>query len=237
MIEEKFKWETVGDKDDKEFLKGLVQRTKAIYGDIKPAKYDLDDFDKDLDKLLKKFVKDGDSYFNSKDNQDLGKVNKIHGDWMKAAQKEFKHVTTNTGWRGQLNAFTRNLSTLWQVHMEAEAGRTENRGYKVFKRKDFMKKFEQVKLFEQFVNERFNAKKAAKELKGFGFKNVDDSGNEISVETGPYENPFGSKQSYTFFWNGEIMWCESDEAETEWMGEITTAEQFADAIEDPTGWA
>lgn len=94
-----------------------------------------------------------------------------------------------------------------------------------------------VKLFEQFVNERFNAKKAAKELKGFGFKNVDDSGNEISVETGPYENPFGSKQSYTFFWNGETMWCESEEAETEWMGEITTAEQFADAMEDASGWA
>jgi hypothetical protein len=33
------------------------------------------------------------------------------------------------------------------------------------------------------------------------------------------------------------MWCESEEAETEWMGEITTAEQFADAMEDPSGWA
>jgi len=56
-----------------------------------------------------------------------------------------------------------------------------------------------LQLFEQFVNERFNAKKAKKELQGFGFKNVDDSGNEISVETGSYENPFGSKKSYTFF--------------------------------------
>jgi len=37
--------------------------------------------------------------------------------------------------------------------------------------------------------------------------------------------------------NGETVWCESDGAGTEWMGEITTAEQFADAMEDPSGWA
>jgi len=153
-VEEKFKWETTGDKDDKQFLTGLVQRTKLIYGDIKPAKYDLDDFDKDLDKLLKKFVKGSDSYFKAQDDKELGKTNKIHSDWMKAAQKQFKHVTTNTAWRGQLNTFTRNLSTIWQVHMEAEAGRTGNRGYKVHKRQDFQKsflQFERVKLFEEFT--------------------------------------------------------------------------------------
>lgn len=150
IVEEKFKWETTGDKDDKEFLKGLVQRTKAIYGDIKPAKYDLNDFDKDLDKLLKKFVKDSDSYFKAQDDRDYGTTNKVHGDWMKAAQKVFRHVTTNTAWRGQLNTFTRNLSTIWQVHMEAEAGRTGNRGYKVHKRQDFMKNLQK---FESFISE------------------------------------------------------------------------------------
>lgn len=150
IVEEKFKWETTGDKDDKEFLKGLVQRTKAIYGDIKPAKYDLNDFDKDLDKLLKKFVKGGDSYFKAKDDRDYGTTNRVHGDWMKAAQKVFRHVTTNTAWRGQLNTFTRNLSLIWQVHMEAEAGRTGNRGYKVHKRQDFMKNLQK---FESFIGE------------------------------------------------------------------------------------
>ena len=134
FIFEKFKWETTGDKDDKEFLESLVKRTKAIYGDIKPAKYDLNDFDKDLDKLLDKFVKGADEYFNAVDDRNYKVSNDAHADWMKAAQKEFKHVTTNTAWRGQLNAFTRNLSTIWQVHMEAEAGRTNNRGYKVHKR-------------------------------------------------------------------------------------------------------
>lgn len=155
IVEEKFKWETTGDKDDKEFLKGLVQRTKAIYGDIKPAKYDLNDFDKDLDKLLKKFVKDSDSYFKAQDDRDYGTTNKVHGDWMKAAQKVFRHVTTNTAWRGQLNTFTRNLSTIWQVHMEAEAGRTGNRGYKVHKRQDFMKNLQK---FESFISEEAEQK-------------------------------------------------------------------------------
>lgn len=153
---EKFKWETTGDKDDKEFLTGLVNRTKSVYGQIKPAKYNLDDFDEDLDKLLKKFVKDSDSYFKAKDDNDYGTSNKIHGEWMKAAQKQFKHVTTNTAWRGYLNTFTRNLSTIWQVHMEAEAGRTGNRGYKVYKRQNFQKSLQQlerVKLFETFIGE------------------------------------------------------------------------------------
>jgi len=152
-LEEKFKWETTGDKDDKEFLKGLVQRTKAVYGDIKPAKYDLNDFDKDLDKLLKKFVKGGDSYFKAQDDRNYGTTNKVHGDWMKAAQKVFRHVTTNTAWRGQLNTFTRNLSLLWQIHMEAEAGRTGNRGYKVHKRQDFMKNLKNLQKFESFIGE------------------------------------------------------------------------------------
>ena len=239
-LEEKFKWETTGDKDDREFLAGLVQRTKLIYGDIKPAKYDLNDFDKYLDKLLKKFVKDSDSYFKAQDDREYATTNKVHGDWMKAAQKAFRHVTTNTAWRGQLNSFTRNLSIIWQVHMEAEAGRTGNRGYKVHKRQAFQKglqHFEQVKLYEQFINERFNARKVKKELEGFGFKNVDASGNEISVETGPYENPFGSEQSYTFFWNGETVWCEAEEAETEWMGKVNTAEEFAETMETAEGWS
>lgn len=240
-IEEKFKWETTGDKDDREFLAGLVQRTKLIYGDIKPAKYDLNNFDKDLDKLLKKFVKDSDSYFKAQDDRNLGKTNKVHGEWMKAAQKVFRHVTTNTAWRGQLNSFTRNLSTIWQVHMEAEAGRTGNRGYKVFKRQKFQKSlqhFEQVKLYEQFVNERFNSKRAAKELEALGFNNVDGRGGEISVETEKMDNPFGHDAAFTFFWNGKDVWAEAEDGSyVEQTQEIETVEQFADCIQFGEGWS
>jgi hypothetical protein len=154
-LEEKFKWETVGDKDDREFLTSLIKTTKTLYGNIKPDKYNLDDFDEDLDKLLKKFVKGGDSYFKAKDDNDHGTTNKIHSDWMKAAHKQFKHVTTNTSWRGYLDNFTRNLSTIWQVHMEADAGRTGNRGYKVNKRQ-IESKNNNKEMKNAFVYESFN---------------------------------------------------------------------------------
>ena len=42
-----------------------MQRTKLIYGDIKPAKYDLNDFDKDLDKLMNRKYKEVTSYIAS----------------------------------------------------------------------------------------------------------------------------------------------------------------------------
>ena len=35
-----------------------------------------------------------------------------------------------------------------------------------------------LKLFEQFVNEKFNSKRAAKELIAMGFKNVDGNGGQ-----------------------------------------------------------
>lgn len=132
-IKEQFKWKTTGDQDDRRFLEKLVQRTKEAYDTIKPRKYDIDSFESDLDELLQRHITNVDKYWHAWDNKNYGVTNKIHDKWMEDAMDVFKYVTTYTGWRGQLNTFTRNLSLIWQVHMEAEAGRTGNRGYKAHK--------------------------------------------------------------------------------------------------------
>jgi predicted ATPase len=95
-----------------------------------------------------------------------------------------------------------------------------------------------VKLFEQFVNEKFNSKRAAKELIAMGFKNVDDNGGEISVETAEMENPFGHDAAFTFFWNGKGVWAEAEDGSyVEQAQEIETVEQFADCLEFGEGWS
>lgn len=95
-----------------------------------------------------------------------------------------------------------------------------------------------VKLFEQFVNERFNSRRAAKELEALGFKNVDGSDGEISVETAEMDNPFGHDAAFTFFWNGKDVWAEAEDGSyVEQTQEIETVEQFADCMQFGEGWA
>tara|TARA_B100002019_G_C21003940_1_gene466681 strand:- start:137 stop:433 length:297 start_codon:yes stop_codon:yes gene_type:complete len=95
-----------------------------------------------------------------------------------------------------------------------------------------------LKLFEQFVNERFNSRKAAKELEALGFKNVDGSDGEISVETEKMDNPFGHDAAFTFFWNGTDVWAEAEDGSyVEQMHPIETVEQFADCIQFGEGWS
>jgi len=95
-----------------------------------------------------------------------------------------------------------------------------------------------LQLFEQFVNERFNSKRAEKELKAMGFKGADGSGGEISVETAEMENPFGHDAAFTFFWNGKDVWAEAEDGSyVEQAQEIETVEQFADCLEFGEGWS
>ena len=94
------------------------------------------------------------------------------------------------------------------------------------------------KLFEQFINEKFNSRRAAKELEALGFKNVDGSDGEISVETGPMENPFGHDAAFTFCWNGTDVWAEAEDGSyVEQTQPIETVQQFADCIEFGEGWS
>lgn len=95
-----------------------------------------------------------------------------------------------------------------------------------------------VKLFEQFVNERFNSRRAAKELEALGFKNVDGKDGEISVETAEMDNPFGHDAAFTFFWNGKDVWAEAEDGSyVEHTQEIETVEQFADCLQFGEGWS
>lgn len=131
---EKYVWETSGDKDDKEFLTSSVEIAKNTYAAIAPATYNIDDFEEALDSLLSKYTKDPEKWFDAIDSKNYAKSNKIHGDWMNAVKKEFKTTKTNSAWKGHLNDFTRKMSNIYQITLEAKAGRTENRGYKVNKR-------------------------------------------------------------------------------------------------------
>lgn len=100
------------------------------------------------------------------------------------------------------------------------------------------KTMKHVKLFEQFVNERFNARRAEKELKAMGFKNVDGSDGEISVETEEMDNPFGHDAAFTFFWNGTDVWAEAEDGSyVEQTQPIETVEQFVDCMQFGEGWS
>jgi len=135
FLAEKYTWETTGDKDDIKQLTSMSVKLKNMYSSIAPKKYDMDGFEDDLEKLLSKYTKDVDAYFDSKDANDYGTSTKIHKDFMQDSQKMFKTTTTNPGWKGIVNSFRNDLSTIFQITMEAKAGRTSSRGYKVMKKR------------------------------------------------------------------------------------------------------
>lgn len=138
FLVEKYTWETSGDKDDIKQLTSMSDQLKKMYSSVAPKKYNMDDFEDDLDKLLTKHTKDVEEYFDSKDANDYGASRKMHRDFMEASQKMFKTTTTNPAWKGIVNRFTTTLSNIFQITMEAKAGRTSNRGYKVMQRPDYM---------------------------------------------------------------------------------------------------
>lgn len=133
FVSEKYTWETSGDKDDIKQLTSMSDRLKQMFSSVAPKKYNMDNFESDLEKVLAKHTKDVDAYFDSKDS-DRKNSSKMHQDFMKEAQKVFKHATTNPSWKGIVNRFTTQLSNLFQITMEAKAGRTSSRGYKVMQR-------------------------------------------------------------------------------------------------------
>ena len=90
-----------------------------------------------------------------------------------------------------------------------------------------------VKLFEQFVNE--------KRLKGRDLRELtDDYGYEATMDgsmiyvTG--ENPWGDDKEYTFSWDGDYAYCETDISDSEYNQPVTNAEEFSSAIDDTDNW-
>lgn len=104
-----------------------------------------------------------------------------------------------------------------------------------------MAKLSHVKLFEQFVNEKINMKKTYKEFKknpqnSNRFNSIEFHDGIISVETEPGDNPWGDDHEYTFYWDGESVWCDTDFSDGQNTELITTLDQFDDAINFEDGW-
>ena len=90
-----------------------------------------------------------------------------------------------------------------------------------------------VKLFEQFVNERRLKSRDLKEL-------TDEYGYEATMDGGTIEitgeNPFGDDNEYIFFWDGENAWTETDMGGAYYHEPVTNTEEFSDAIGDSDNW-
>lgn len=92
-----------------------------------------------------------------------------------------------------------------------------------------------LQLFEQFINEKRLKGRDLKELQDdYGYE-AELDGDTISV-TG--ENPWDDGHEYTFYWDGESAWCETDISDSTYSEPVTSAEEFSFAIgdNDATNW-
>lgn len=91
-----------------------------------------------------------------------------------------------------------------------------------------------VKLFEHFVNEGVN-RKNLKEVQKIGFDDAYlEDGAIVLADTGI--NPWGDEHEYTFYWDGESVWCDTEMSSGEYAEEVTTADKFTDVIYDTDNW-
>lgn len=88
-----------------------------------------------------------------------------------------------------------------------------------------------IKLFEEFVNEaKFNFKKIAKELNKVGY-DAQDGGDSVKIENGP--NPWDDGNEYTWYWDGESVWSESDAPSgLEWSEPVTDLDDFIELMDN-----
>jgi hypothetical protein len=95
-------------------------------------------------------------------------------------------------------------------------------------------KWEKVeKMQEQFINER--------RIKGYHLEELqDDYGYEATMDSGVIyvtgENPWDDDKEYTFSWDGEYAYCETDISDSTYSEEVTSVEEFSDAIDDTDNW-
>ena len=90
-----------------------------------------------------------------------------------------------------------------------------------------------VKLFEQFVNEKRLKRSDLKEVR-------DDYGYDAYLEDdfiAVYgENPWDDGHEYTFTWDGENAYCETEFSDSTYSEPVTTAQEFSMAIDDRDNW-
>ena len=96
-----------------------------------------------------------------------------------------------------------------------------------------------VKLFETFINEGVNLKKAFKELKkdsdGDYKVSFDDGTIIVTKEKG--DNPWEDNLVYTFYWDGKDVWCDSDApSSADYAEEVDSLSGFYDAMYDSDNW-
>lgn len=89
-----------------------------------------------------------------------------------------------------------------------------------------------VKLYEQFINEKKMKKKDLKEVEEYGYDCYIEDG--IIVVTG--ENPWNDDNEYTFNWDGENAWTEQEFGGAYYHEPVTSAEEFSNAIDDTDNW-
>lgn len=91
-----------------------------------------------------------------------------------------------------------------------------------------------LQLFEQFLNEGLN-RKNLKEVQKIGFDDAYlEDGAIVLADTGI--NPWNDGHEYTFYWDGESVWCDTDMSSAEYADEVTTADRFTDVIYDANNW-
>ena len=84
------------------------------------------------------------------------------------------------------------------------------------------------------INEGVN-KKNLKELEKLGFDDAYiEDGVIVLADTGI--NPWDDGHEYTFYWDGESVWCDTDMSSAEYSEEVTTAVDFTDVIYDSDKW-
>jgi hypothetical protein len=98
-----------------------------------------------------------------------------------------------------------------------------------------------VKLFEDFINKANELKQSVNEkLNRRDLKEVEEYGFEASLEDDTIEitgeNPFGDDNTYTFYWDGEAAWSETDMGGAYYHEPVTSPEELSDAMNDTDNW-
>ena len=150
-------WDETGDAQDKKFFNELIARAKEIYSTIAPKKYNLDNFEKDLEKLARGIIEpEMEQYaaankpFGEQTPEERKYTTKVYEDWMTAVRQAFRTTTSFSGYKAASNSFIDKARTLFKVLMMAAGGDTSSMGYKVMaKWKDQQKEKEQRKAEKQ----------------------------------------------------------------------------------------
>ena len=197
-------WDETGDAQDKKFFNELIERMKKIYSTIAPKTYNIDNFEKDLEKAARKVIEpEMEQYaqakkpFGKQTPEERTYTRKVWVDWLTEVDRVFRTTSTFSGHKGIRNKFISNIGSLFKVLMMAAGGDTSSMGYKVMKR---WKDTEKAKHYKKFgIGEG--------KLKEVKINNKEVDVNTIEIEgvdrsEGPDDGTVDAFASYAEFYNG-----------------------------------